>query len=158
MIEKVRTATLHAPANAQITGNGAACDIGESHEINIVAEIFKGDNADFVLTPQVNDAAGGGTWVGLPAGTSMKIYAAAATAASDDLVRGADGATFSTTTFSGAAAAGIHRVLMKIDPATLGLHATTGDPITQFRVVVTPGHANDRGSVTAYLTPLRYKP
>lgn len=152
MIEKVRPMTLHATAaaGAQLTGNGSAIDITNAQDIYIVAEIDKGDAAAITLTPQRNDAAGTG-WIALA--NNFKMWQAANVAVSDTLVRDTDDVAYA----SGAVATD-HRVVMKINPDSLGLHTGAGtNPITQIRVVVAGGHANDRGSVVAYIVP-RYKP
>lgn len=150
MIEKTRFVTLHVPQNAQMTGNGSACAVGEAHEITIVAEFSKGDAADLTLTLQRDDAAGTG-FVALA--NNAKIFVAANLAASDTLVRQANGVAFAT-----GAVATAHRVVFKIDPSSLGLHTGgTNQPCTQIRVLVAGGHADDRGTITAQLNPIRYK-
>ena len=152
MIEKVTLVTLHATAAAaaQLTGNGNAAAVGNAQDIYVVAEIDKGDAAALTLTPQRNDAAGTG-WIAIA--NNMRIWQAASTAVSDTLVRATDAVAYTS-----AAADTILRVVLKINPDSLGLHTGAGtNPITQIRVVVAGGHANDRGSVTAYLVP-RYKP
>lgn len=155
MIEKVRFGTLHTPADGRMAGNGSAVDIEPSHDIYILAEFDKGDDAALTLQPQVNDS--GANWTNIA--TNMKIWAANDTSDSDEMVRGTDATVFSTTVFNGGVdTADDHRVLLKINPDTLAEHPTTGEPVEELRVVVAGGHADDRGSVTAIFTPLRYKP
>ncbi len=149
MIEKFRTGTLHGPTAAatQLTGNGAAVNITNAQDVIVVAEVDKGDGAALTFTPQRADAAG--TWSAIP--NNAKIYVAVDTGTADTLVRQADGVAYAT-----GAVNTDHRVVMRIDPDSLGLSAA-GNPITQVRVVISGGHANDRGVVTAYIVP-RYKP
>lgn len=149
MIQKVIPITLHAIANAQLNGNGSAAAVSNALDIVIVAEFSKGDAAAKTFTLQRDDAAGTGF---VAIANNAKIWVAADLATSDALVRQADGVAFAT-----GAVATAHRLVMKVNPDSLGLHATSGDPITSIRCVVAGGHANDRGSVTAYLVP-RYKP
>ena len=151
MIQKIRPLTLHAPGAAagRLSGNGSSIDVSTAQNIIIVAEINKGDAAAITLAPQGDDAAD----TGFAAITNnAKIFAAVDTGTSDTLVRQTDAVSF----VSGAVAT-THRVVMQIDPASLGNLAASGDPITQLRVVVSGGHADDRGSITAYIEP-RYKP
>ncbi len=150
MIEKVRPVTLHAVANAQLNGNGAAVALGGAHEVTIVVECSKGDAADKTFTLQRDDAAGTGF---IALANNAKIYVAADVTVSDTLVRQANGVAFAT-----GAVATTHRVVFKVDPSSLGLHTGSDAPCTQVRVVVAGGAANDRGSVVAYLAPTRYKP
>ncbi len=151
MIQKIRALTLHAPTAAavRLAGNGSLVDVSNAQNITIVAEINKGDGAAITLAPQGDDAAGTG-----PAAitNNAKIFAAVDTSDSDTLVRVADAVSY----VSGAVDTD-HRVVMQVDPASLGVHGTSGNPITQIRVAVSGGHANDRGSITAYIEP-RYKP
>ena len=151
MIQKYRIATLHGPAAAavRLEGNGSAVDVTNAQDITIVAEINKGDTTAIVLTPQRDDVDGG-DWIAIA--NNAKIFAAADTGTSDTLVRVNDNVAYT----SGAVNTD-HRVVMRIDPDSLGLHANTDNPITQIRVVVTGGHADDRGSIVAIITP-RYKP
>jgi len=150
MIEKARVFTLHAPAGAQLTGNGSAVDLNNAHNVVVVAEFHKGATTAVTLTPQRNDAAGT-NWEVFT--RNMRIWRAANLATSDTLVRAADAVNLTTAAVNTA-----HRVVFQINPDSLGLHSTSDDPCTQFRVVVSGGNANDRGSITAYLTPSRYKP
>ena len=149
MIEKFRAATLHAIADAQLTGNGSAVDVSNAQDVVIIAEFSKGDAADKTFTIQRDDAAGTGFAAIV---NNAKIYVAADLATADTLVRQADGLAFAT-----GAVATAHRLVMRVNPDSLGLHATSDDPITQIRVAIAGGHADDRGSVTAYIVP-RYKP
>lgn len=151
MIQKYRIATLHGPTAAatRLENNGSAVDVTNANDITIVAEINKGDGTAIVLTPQRDDADGG-DWVAIA--NNAKIFAAVDTSDSDTLVRQTDAVAYT----SGAVDTD-HRVVMRIDPASLGFHPNTGNPITQIRVVVSGGHANDRGSIVAIVQP-RYKP
>ena len=151
MIQKYRIATLHGPTAAatRLENNGSAVDVTDALEITIVAEIYKGDATAIVLTPQRDDVDGG-DWIAIA--NNAKIFAAANTGTSDALVRQTDNVAYT----SGAVDT-THRVVMSINPDSLGLHANTDNPITQIRVVVSGGHADDRGSITCYVTP-RYKP
>ena len=151
MIQKIRTATLHGTAAsvAQLTGNGSGIDVSNAQNVIIVAEINKGDAAAITLAPQGDDAAS----TGFAAITNnAKIFAAVDTGTSDALVRQTDAVEY----VSGAVDT-THRVVMQIDPASLGNLAASGNPITTLRVAVSGGHANDRGSITAYIEP-RYMP
>lgn len=150
MIQKVTPITLHAIANAQLNGNGSAAAIGNAHEVTIVAEFSKGDAAAKTFTIQRDDAAGTGF---IAIANNAKIFVAVDLATSDTLVRQADGVAYAT-----GAVATAHRLVIKVNPDSLGLHTTSGAPCTSIRVVVAGGHANDRGSVTVYLAPIRYKP
>jgi hypothetical protein len=150
MIEKVIPVTLHAIADAQLNGNGSAADASNAHDIVIVAEFSKGDAAAKTFTLQRDDDAGTGF---IAIANNAKIWVAADLATSDTLVRQADAVLFNT-----GAVATAHRLVMKVNPDSLGLHTGAGtNPCTQLRCVVAGGHADDRGSVTAYLMP-RYKP
>ncbi len=149
MIEKMRTATLHGPtaAAAQLTGNGSAVNVTNAQDIIFVVEVDKGDAAAMTLTPQRADSVP--TWSAIP--NNAKIYAAVDTGTSDTLVRQTDGVAFATP-----AANADMRVVIRINPDSLGLSAA-GNPITQVRLVIGGGHADDRGVATAYLVP-RYMP
>jgi hypothetical protein len=150
MVQKTDVITLHAPANAQLNGNGAAAAVGNAHNIVVEAVFSKGDGADKSVTLQRNDAAGTG-WIALA--NNAKIWVAASLAASDALVRQANGVAFAT-----GAVNTTHRVIFELNPDSLGLHTGgTNQPCTQIRAVVAGGHANDRGAITAYLNPTRYK-
>jgi hypothetical protein len=152
MIQKFRAYTMHAcrAAAVRLEGVGSAVDVTNAQDITIVAEINKGDATAIVLTPQRDDAAGTGF---IALANNVKIFAAADVDTSDTLVRGADAVAYT----SGAVNT-THRVVMRINPDSLGLHTGAGtNPITQIRVNITGGHADDRGSVTCYITP-RYKP
>ena len=149
MIQEMSVHTMHAPANARLNGNGSAVDVSNAQNITIVAEINKGDAAAITLAPQGDDAGA----TGFAAITNnAKIFAAVNTGTSDALVRQTDAVSY----VSGAVDT-THRVVMQINPDSLGNLAASGDPITQLRVVVSGGHADDRGSITAYVEP-RYKP
>ena len=150
MIQKIRVHTLHAPGAAagRLAGNGSAIDVSNAQNITIVAEINKGDAAAITLAPQGDDAAA----TGFAAITNnAKIFAAVDTGTSDAPVRQTDAVEY----VSGAVDT-THRVVMQINPDSLG-NLAAGGPITQLRVVVSGGHADDRGSITAYVEP-RYKP
>lgn len=150
MIEKVIPVTFHAIADAQLTGNGTAQDVDNAHDIIVVCEFSKGDAAALTITPQRDDAAGTGF---IALANNAKIWAATNLAASDTLVRQTDAVAFNT-----GAVATAHRVVFKINPDSLGLHTGAGtNPITQIRMVIAGGHADDRGCVTGYLMP-RYMP
>jgi hypothetical protein len=150
MFEKVRAFTLHAVANAQLNGNGNALSVNNAQDIIIVAEFSKGDGAAKSFTLQRDDAAGTGF---IALANNAKIAVAVDLATADTLVRQADGVAYTTGAVNTA-----HRVVIKVNPDSLGLHTGgTNQPCTQIRCVVAGGHANDRGSVTAYIVP-RYKP
>lgn len=149
MIQEMSVHTMHAPANARLNGNGSAVDVSNAQNITIVAEFDKGDAAAITLAPQGDDAAD----TGFAAITNnAKLFAAVDTTDSDTLARVTDAVEY----VSGAVDT-THRVVMQIDPSSLGNLAASGDPITQLRVVVSGGHADDRGYVTCFITP-RYMP
>ncbi len=150
MFEKFNPVTLHetVAAATRLEGNGSAVNVDGAHDIYVVAEINKGGATAIVLTPERNDAVPT-AWVGLA--NNMRMSVAVDTGTSDTQVRQADGVAYT----SGAVAT-THRVVMKINPDSLGLQPASDEPITQIRVAITGGDANDRGSVTAYLVP-RYK-
>lgn len=149
MIEKVRPITLHAIADAQLNGNGTTIAVTNAHDIVVVCEFSKGDAAAKTFTIQRDDNAGTGP---IALANNAKIWVAANLAASDTLVRQADGVAYAT-----GAVATAHRLVFKINPDSLGLHTVSLAQCNRIRVVVAGGNADDRGSITAYLMP-RYLP
>jgi len=150
MIQEFHAHTMHetVAAAVQLTGNGSAVNVSNAQDITIIAEINKGSADTITLTPQRDDAAGA-AWGAIV--NNAKIFVAADTGTSSTWVRATD-----NTAYTSGAVNTTHRVMMKIDPDSLGLH-TTDLPAVQIRVVISGGHADDRGSVTCYITP-RYKP
>lgn len=151
MIEQAQVTTLHRlQASTQITNAGAAVDLSNAHDLIIVAEVAKGDAATLGFHVQRDDADGA-DWVAIA--NNMRRWVATDVSDSDALVRQTGAVNYTT-----AATQSTHRVVFQVNPSSLGVHPTTDNPCTQVRVNITSGNADDRGSVTAYVIPSRYKP